>query len=96
MIRILLTIVLPLLLPTLLYLVWLAGSRGAAELAAAGPWRTLPWTWLVLAGLALTTLFLVFVNVRVGSEGTYVPPQYIDGRVVPGHIVAPEPAAKRP
>lgn len=94
MVRIFLTIVLPLLLPTLVYALWLVAMRRAA-LAGPAPWRTLPWAWLVGAGLALATLLLFFVGVHVGSpEGTYVPPRYIDGRVVPGHIVPPEPAKR--
>jgi uncharacterized protein DUF6111 len=95
MIRILLTIVLPLLLPTLLYLLWLAASRRAA-LAGPAPWRDLPWVWLAAAGVALAALLLFFINIRVGSQGTYVPPQYIDGRVVPGHVVPAEPAKRAP
>ncbi|HJT05802.1 MAG TPA: DUF6111 family protein [Stellaceae bacterium] len=90
MIRILLTIVLPLLLPTLLYLLWLTASRRAA-LAAPAPWRDMPWVWLAAAGVVLAALLLFFVHIGVGSRGTYVPPKYIDGRVVPGHIVPGEP-----
>ena len=90
MIRILLTIVLPLLLPTLLYMLWLVASRRTA-LAAPSPWRDLPWIWLAAAGIVLAALLLFFINVRVGSQGIYVPPKYIDGRVVPGHVVPAEP-----
>jgi len=39
----------------------------------------------------LAALLLFFVNIRVGSQGTYVPPQYRDGRVVPGHVIPSEP-----
>ena len=90
MIRILLTIVLPLLLPTLLYLLWLTASRRAAW-AAPAPWRDMPWVWLAAAGIVLAALLLFFINVRVGSQGAYVPPKYIDGRIVPGHVVPAEP-----
>ena len=86
MIRILLTIVLPLVLPTLLYVLWIAAMR-RAELAGPVLWRAWPWTWLVAAGIVLCALLLYVVNVRLGSQGTYVPPQYIDGRIVPGHVV---------
>jgi hypothetical protein len=89
MIRILLTIVLPLLLPTLLYLLWLAASRRAA-LAAPSPSRDMPWIWLAGAGIVLAALLLFFINIRVGSQGAYVPPKYIDGHVVPGHVVPTE------
>jgi hypothetical protein len=90
MTRILLTIVVPLLLPTLLYLLWLAAARHAT-FAAPGVWRALPWPWLVGAGVALAALMLYVIGTRIGGspQGIYVPPQYIDGRVVPGHIVPP-------
>ncbi len=94
MTRILLTIVLPLLLPTLVYVLWLAATRRAA-LAGPAPWQALPWVWLVGAGVALAALLLFIIGVHVGSpEGTYVPPRYIDGRVVPGHIVPAEPGRR--
>jgi hypothetical protein len=93
MIRIVLTIVLPLVLPTLLYLGWLAASRRLAP-AADASWQSLPWGWLVAVGLVLTALALFFLNVRLGtSQGTYVPPRYIGGEVVPGHLV-PSDSAK--
>jgi hypothetical protein len=90
MTRILLTIAVPLLLPTLLYLLWLAAARRTV-LAAPAPWRALPWPWLVGAGVALAAVMLYLVGTRIGGSprGVYVPPQYIDGRVVPGHVVPP-------
>jgi hypothetical protein len=93
MIRILLTIVLPLLLPTALYLVWLVAAR-RVEFAAPGPWRALPWPWLLAVGLALAAVVLFVVGTRIGGspQGVYVPPKYIDGKVVPGHV---EPPASR-
>ena len=93
MIRILFTIVVPLLLPTLVYLLWLAAARRAV-LAAPAPWRALPWPWLVGAGLALAAAMLYLIGTRLGgsAQGVYVPPQYIDGRIVPGHV---EPPANR-
>ncbi|HXY98654.1 MAG TPA: DUF6111 family protein [Stellaceae bacterium] len=90
MIRILLTVVLPLLLPTLVYLLWLAVAQ-RAPLGAPAQWRALPWPWLVGIGLALVAAMLYFIGTRIGGSplGVYVPPQYIDGQVVPGHVVAP-------
>ncbi len=91
MARVFLTIVLPLLLPTLLYLLWLMATE-RAPIAAPGAWRELPWPWLLGAGVVLAALLLWVVVVGLGgpTQGTYVPPHYIDGRVVPGHLV-PEP-----
>lgn len=90
MTRILLTVVLPLLLPTLLYLLWLLAAQ-RASLAAPAQWRALPWPWLVGIGLVLVAAMLYFIGTRVGGEaqGVYVPPRYIDGRIVPGHVVPP-------
>ncbi|MGO8916744.1 MAG: DUF6111 family protein [Stellaceae bacterium] len=90
MIRVLLTVVLPLLLPTVLYLLWLAAAQ-RMPLAAPAQWRALPWPWLVGIGLVLVAAMLYFLGTRVGGspQGVYVPPQYIGGHVVPGHVVPP-------
>jgi hypothetical protein len=88
MTRVVLTIVVPLLLPTALYLLWLV-TAGRAKLARTGsPWHGLPWPWLAVAGVVLTALVLVAVSVGLGGsrQGTYVPPHVEDGRIVPGHI----------
>jgi hypothetical protein len=90
MIRVLLTVVAPLLLPTLLYLLWLVVAQ-RVPLGGPGPWRALPWPWLVGIGLVLVAAMLYFIGTRVGGspQGVYVPPRYIDGEVVPGHVVPP-------
>lgn len=90
MIRILLTVVLPLLLPTLVYFLWLMAAQ-RAPLGAAAHWRAVPWPWLVGIGLLLVAAMLYFIGTRIGGSpmGIYVPPQYIDGKVVPGHVVPP-------
>jgi len=87
--RLLLSIVLPLLLPTALYVLW-AATVGRAELAGTAAWRSLPWAWLVVAGVALTVVVL-FTAVETGGRrnGTYVPPHVVNGRIVPGHFVSP-------
>ena len=81
-----LTLFVPLLLPTVLYLVWLHAVRRPP--AGAAGWRRLPWAWLALGGVALTALVLFVVTVQFGSTrpGVYVPPRVEDGRIVPGHI----------
>jgi hypothetical protein len=92
MLRVLLTIVLPLLLPTALYLAWVRTTQ-PAEGAGAVRWRALPWLWLAVAGTALLVIVLFVVNVHFGSPepGVYVPPRWENGHIVPGHI---EPGAK--
>ena len=87
MLRVLLTVVLPLILPTALYLVWLRLARPGA-LADGVRWQALPFVWLAGAGAVLLALVLFIVSVHFGSpqQGTYVPPSLENGRVVPGHI----------
>jgi hypothetical protein len=86
--RELLTLVVPLLLPTALYLVWLRTARWS-ETADAVWWRGMPWLWLAAGGVALAALvlFVVTVHFGVSTPGTYVPPHVENGRIVPGHIV---------
>lgn len=87
MVRVFLTIVLPLVLPTALYLLWI-GTFGAAQEGGDLPWAALPWIWLAGAGAVLLAIVLLVVTVDFGSpqEGIYVPPRWEDGRIVPGHI----------
>ena len=95
MLRVFFTIVLPLLLPTALYLVWLrvarwspGGTPQGSQPGEAVSWAALPWVWLAAAGAALLALVLVVVTVHFGTSqsGTYVPPHSENGRIVPGHI----------
>jgi len=90
--REILTLVVPLLLPTVLYLVWLRAMRWS-EAGGAVSWHKLPWVWLVVTGVALTALVLFVVTVGFGAAvpGVYVPPHLENGRIVPGHV---QPAAK--
>jgi hypothetical protein len=87
MLREFLTLVVPLLLPTALYLVWLRAMRWS-EAGGAVAWHKLPWVWLALTGVVLTALVLFVVTVGFGTtvRGTYVPPHVENGRIVPGHI----------
>ncbi len=92
MVRVFITIVLPLLLPTALYLLWV-GAWGAHD-GGAVPWAAVPWVWLAGAGAALLAIVLLVVTVGFGTpqQGVYVAPRWQDGRIVPGHI---EPNARR-
>jgi len=87
MLRVLLTVVLPLLLPTAIYAAWIAVTSGSAnrEPVRLGP-RSL--VWLAFAGVILLALVLVMVNVHFGEpvRGRYVPPRYENGQVVPPHL----------
>jgi hypothetical protein len=99
MLRVFFTIVLPLVLPTVLYLLWmrlaqwlpwrsLPGSPEGSQPGEAVRWAALPWVWLAAAGALLLTLMLFIVTVHFGTAepGTYVPPRWENGRIVPGHI----------
>ncbi|HVC56720.1 MAG TPA: DUF6111 family protein [Stellaceae bacterium] len=83
MLRVFLTIVLPLVLPTALYLLWMGIVQRPGESRGA-----LPWPWLAGAGALLLVLALLLVIDRSGSSrsGVYVPPRAENGRIVPGHF----------
>ena len=87
MLREILTLVVPLLLPTVLYFAWLRATR-CLEAGDAMAWRNIPWVWLAAIGVALTALVLFVVTVGFGTAtpGTYVPPHVENGRIVPGYI----------
>ena len=87
MLRVFLTVVSPLVLPTALYVGWLVVAH-RVQRAGAVRWMELPWVWLAAAGVLLLVLVLFVVHVHFGTRetGTYVPPRWEDGRIVPSHI----------
>ena len=87
MLRVFLTIVLPLFLPTALYLLWVI-TFGAEHGGKAVRWAAVPWIWLAGAGAVLLAIVLFVVTIHFGSpqEGVYVPPRWEGGRIVPGHM----------
>ncbi|HEX3863327.1 MAG TPA: DUF6111 family protein [Stellaceae bacterium] len=87
MFRVALTIVLPLALPTVVYLLWATARRqpgGGTELQA----QDVPWLWLAGSGVVLLAAVLVFVSVHFGTAetGLYIPPHWENGQITPGHI----------
>ena len=88
MIRAFFTIILPLLLPTILYFLWILAMRRAQAAGAAQILQQMPWPWLAVAGIVLAGAVVVLVAMRMGSEGSglYVPPHIVNGKIVPGHI----------
>ena len=89
MMRKFLTILLPLIVPFLLYWVYLAFARrkaGAAGAPAPG-WHEAPWVWIAGAGVALLLISLFVFGITRGVEpGTkLVPPTWVDGEIVPSH-----------
>ncbi len=95
MLKKLLTIALPLALPTLLYFTYsyLEWRRALASGTAAPPpwWIDVPWVSLAAAGAALLAVVLVALALLGGHEisGVYEPARLIDGRLVPGTTTAP-------
>ncbi|MEQ8388659.1 MAG: hypothetical protein RIE22_08095 [Alphaproteobacteria bacterium] len=98
MLRILLTYLVPLLLPTVIYFIW--ANRRARRLAAdpeadaAREMVPTPWLLLATAGVVLLALTLGAMALLGGSgiEGEYHPPTFRDGRIEPGHVTPPESA----
>jgi len=87
MLRIFVEILLPLLLPTAIYLLYMQIAYWSRQEGAVR-WATLPWLWLAGAGVLLLAVMLVVVTVGFGTpqQGIYVPPRWEDGHIVPGHI----------
>lgn len=81
--RAVLEIVIPLLLPALVYWFYLRiQERRGREV------RDVPVSWLAVAGVFLVALVLI-ASWLTGSEppsGKYIPPAVIDGKLVPGHF----------
>lgn len=88
--RMLLQFLLPLLLPAAVYFgwLWLANRTGKGQAGESMQLQEGLWFWLVAAGLALMVGGLVFTAL-IGQghvEGTYEPPRFEGGRVVPGTV----------
>ena len=97
------TYALPLLLPTVIYLLWrlistrqpVAGSETteeASDAVAPAPggdplWRDVPWLWLALAGVALLAIVLLY-GAFVHSSQPHV--KYVPPRLENGQIVPGE------
>lgn len=91
MIRKIITIVLPLLLPALIYFFWVWMARRHAKkhgTEAPGPenFRDAPWIWLGIGGVSLLVVTLLAMPLFLGEPsepGRYVAPQYKDGKIIP-------------
>jgi hypothetical protein len=86
--RILLQYVLPFLLPTLCYLlwVWYATRRANATGGTAPALAEGPWVWLIGAGAALVIAMLAAIALTTGADrdaGSYRAPVFKDGEIVP-------------
>mgnify|MGYP003627168813 CR=1 FL=1 len=96
MTRQILTIVLPLLTPFVVYYIWHWFYRRHQLAEAEGrqipQWQELPWTWLIISGAVLVSivfaLLAIFSMDLDGSNagGTYRTPHMENGVLVPGRI----------
>ncbi|OFW45503.1 MAG: hypothetical protein A3J29_21490 [Acidobacteria bacterium RIFCSPLOWO2_12_FULL_67_14b] len=88
--RILLQYVLPLVLPTVVFVAWivLTEKRGASREKLIARLAEGPWFWLVVAGFALMAAGLGYLGLTEGASPgtTYQAPRYEDGRIVPGEF----------
>ncbi len=92
--RILLQVVVPILLPSVLYRLWMLAERRRLEAAGSAQARHLadaPWLWLLALGVFFAGIMTRALALFGGESviGEYVPPQIKDGRIVPGHVVPP-------
>jgi hypothetical protein len=90
MIRILLTVLLPMAMPAAVYFLWFAYERRRA-MAAGTPEAMprlgdVPWFVLASAGIAIASVVLLATSIYSGDKPgtTYTPPHLENGRVVPG------------
>ena len=95
MVRIILSYILPLVLPTMFYFLWMswvrkkvAAARAAGEDVEHLELKT-PWVRLVLAGVVLMAAGLVVVATVGGEPPTsaYQPPRYVDGKIEPAKSI---------
>jgi purine-cytosine permease-like protein len=90
MARIVLTYIVPFLLPTLIYLGW-AYYRTAYAARHGGEAPRLekgPWALLIFLGALCAVASVVGYGLTQGADAnsTYTPPRYEDGRVIPGRM----------
>lgn len=94
MLRLLIVHFWPVLLPLLLYVLWLMQARRkAAKAGEAHPaFFAGPWLWAVTASLAMAIggFIVLGLSAKGDVEGHYVPAQMVDGKIVPAHN-EPEP-----
>ena len=86
MIRVLLDILIPVLLPSLLWLARLSWQQKRNGGRLLPDWQLVPWSWLLIAGAALALLVLFGGSLVTGtSTGRYHPAQLNQqGKLVPG------------
>ena len=87
MIRIFFTYLLPLLLPTVVYFMFLLpAQRRAMTRGGEASWEKTPWMLLAAAGVSLLGLTLGALALHDGESpwSHYDPPHMEDGHIIPG------------
>ncbi len=88
--RILIEYLLPIFLPTALWLLWLAWGRRRSRISGRSvpDWQAVPWSWLLAAGLVLAMLIAVGGTMISGyGTGRYHPASVDEhGHVIPGRF----------
>ena len=84
-----LEILIPLLLPTLIYFLYLAIARRRARVTGAAPtlvFKDMPWSWLAGAGVALLAVTLAALALFGGAApgSRYQPPSLENGQINQG------------
>jgi len=71
-------------IPFILFAAYVVASRRITQ----KPKPDTPWIWLSIAGLALVIASFIVVGLTEGetTKGVYVPPQEVNGKIVPGHV----------
>jgi hypothetical protein len=87
--RFILQYLLPMAFPTAMYFLWMLYSKHRAEEGHEIDLSKGPWLGLFMAGVIIMGISLVIFNQMDGVEpgGIYQPPAYIDGKIIPGHVI---------
>lgn len=79
----------PVLVPLLVYWLWLllVRRRAVKEGKPKPRFSDGPWFWAVLCSLAVGLLCFLYLGMSAqGTTGDYTPPQFKDGKIVPGTV----------
>lgn len=85
MIRIVVTQLILFALPFVFYFAYRLATRGATGAAIADLSRA-TFALILLGGILVLASFVYFAFIGDEIDGRYIPAQYIDGKLVPGHV----------
>ena len=91
MFRAVLHIIVPLLLPVVVYAIgsyWTSKRQGQGRLPG---WEEGQWFWVIMLGAVLAAISIGYLTYTGGRPGdVYVPPHVEDGKIVPGKLLPRE------